>query len=167
MSTSALALRALASLLVATAVTGCFPYKETYRPAIDGRVVDAKGDPVAGAPVETCSASRWVGLADGCPRKATTVSAADGSFSVPELKEGEWCCLGEAPLPFTVVSVCMPDGRIGGASFDSTVNPTAVTIAVEPARSMSVVVPRQSAARSYDPDADVKQRCGVVTLPKP
>lgn len=102
--------------LLLLALTGCFPYREVYRPAVSGIVLDDDGHPATGVAVLTCSASRWAGLhADqGCPRQGITRTAADGSFSLPRFTEWTWCCLGEAPLPITAVTACAPDGSIGG-----------------------------------------------------
>jgi hypothetical protein len=94
-------------------LTGCFPYRELYRPDVVGRVVDEGGAPVAGAEVKSCSYSRWNRPKVDCPRFAASVTDADGGFSFPALEEWEWCCLGEAPLPMTELYVCAPDGGAG------------------------------------------------------
>ncbi len=94
-------------------LTGCFPYRELYRPDVSGRVVDEAGAPVAGAEVRTCSYSRWNRPKVDCPRSASSLTDADGGFSFPALREWEWCCLGEAPLPMTELYVCAPDGGAG------------------------------------------------------
>src|SRR5688572_7452926 len=89
-------------------LAGCFPYREDYRPKVSGVVVGADGGPVANARVEACSASKWQGLREGCPREAEATTDAAGRFSLPGLREWEWCCFGEAPLPFTLISACGP-----------------------------------------------------------
>lgn len=94
-------------------LSACFPYRELYRPDVNGRVIDATGAPVANAEVVSCSYTRWYRPEIECPRSATTVSDADGGFHLPAFREWEFCCLGEAPLPVTEVYTCVD----GGASF--------------------------------------------------
>lgn len=152
--------RALLVAAWAGSMGGCFPYRETYRPMITGVVVDETGAPVAGAPVETCSETRWLGIHGDCPRRFTTVTAADGTFAVPPTKEVDWCCLGEAPTPITIVSVCLADGRLGGASMDGS-RDLNLTIPVSAPGSLSLARrdawPAEPAAR----EDDVKSRCAA------
>ena len=100
-------------LLVFLSLAGCFPYRELYRPDIDGAVVDRDSRPVAGVEVKTCSYSRWQRPTIDCPRQASSTTDLDGGFHFDRLKEWEWCCLGEAPMPQTEVFVCTPDGGAG------------------------------------------------------
>lgn len=98
-------------------LSGCFPYRELYRPDVSGRVLDDHGAPVAGLEVRACSYTRWA-RPDGrrsadCPRFAAATTDADGGFFFPAVKEWEWCCLGEAPLPMTEVFACAADGGAG------------------------------------------------------
>ena len=95
------------------AAPGCFPYAQTYRPALRGVIVDQAQHPVPGAQVVTCTAERWAGLS-GCPRFAETYAGSDGRYALPELKEMEWCCFGEAPRPMTIITACAKseDGRV-------------------------------------------------------
>jgi hypothetical protein len=76
-------------------------------------VVDQAARPVPGAQVVTCTADRWAGLS-GCPRQAETTAGPDGRYTLPELKEREWCCLGEAPRPMTIITACAKseEGRV-------------------------------------------------------
>jgi len=158
-STLGHALRALVIAAWACSMSACFPYRETYRPMITGVVIDEAGAPVAGAPVETCSETRWVPLKGDCPRRFTTVTAADGSFAVPLIKEVDWCCLGEAPTPITIVSVCLPDGRLGGASADGS-RELNLRIPVSPVGALSLARHDEWSARS-DRESDVKSRCAA------
>jgi len=96
-------------LLLAALFAGCFPYRETYRPVVDGVVVDAEGRPQRDLRVEACSATHWN---HACRYRASTTTSADGRFHLDEKREWDWCCLGEAPLPYTVIAACSPDGRI-------------------------------------------------------
>src|SRR5262245_15366404 len=89
--------------LLALLGAGCFPYREVYRPAYGGVVQDPDGKPVPGARVISCSASKWTGLGSGCPRRGERVSDGAGRFAFGAVRQWEWCCLGEAPQPFTVV----------------------------------------------------------------
>lgn len=152
--------RVLVIAACAGPMTGCFPYRETYRPMINGAVVDETGAPVAGAPVETCSQTRWRPLDGECPRRFTTVTAADGTFAVPLTKETDWCCLGEAPTPITIVSVCLPDGRLGGASVDGS-RDLNLRIPVSPPGSFSLAHEDAWGVRSAR-ENDVKSRCAVL-----
>lgn len=128
----------LVAALACVGAGGCFPYGEPYRPEVNGRVVDLDDAPIPGARVEACSENGWTGLQGGCPRRVTTTTAADGRFHFDRKKEVEWCCFGEAPLPFTLVSVCAPDGRLGGAIFDSSRDPANLTIPVRPPASLQI-----------------------------
>lgn len=95
-------------------LVGCFPYRELYRPDVRGTVVDGAGAPVKGVAVTSCAYSRWSTPPPGtCPRQAETVTDADGGFAFGALREWEWCCLGEAPLPRTEVFTCARDGGAG------------------------------------------------------
>ena len=94
-------------------LAACFPYRELYRPDVHGRVVDPAGAPVAGAEVRACSYTRWSRPKIDCPRFASSVTDADGGFELAGLKEWEWCCLGEAPMPMTELFVCAPDAGAG------------------------------------------------------
>jgi len=158
---------ALVIAACAVAMGGCFPYRETYRPMITGVAVDETGAPVAGAPVETCSETRWRPLDGDCPRRFTTVTAADGTFAVPLTKETDWCCLGEAPTPITIMSVCLPDGRLGGASMDGS-RELNLRIPVSPPGSFSLAHEDAWGVRSAR-ENDVKSRCaaraGVSSTP--
>jgi hypothetical protein len=131
-------MRVMALLLL----SGCFPYRELYRPDVSGRVLDETGAAVPGLEVRACSYSRWARppsagaqrtansagrgagvtqspreLDDGrnvdCPRFAAATTDADGGFFFAAVKEWEWCCLGEAPLPMTEVFACSADGGAG------------------------------------------------------
>jgi hypothetical protein len=99
-------------LLLATLCAGCFPYRETYRPEFDGLVVNAAGAPAAGVRVESCSATHWDSR---CRYRANTTSGADGRFHFTKKVEWDWCCLGEAPMPYTIVAACGPDGRVASS----------------------------------------------------
>jgi hypothetical protein len=122
------------ALLCAIAVPACFPYSETYRQEVKGRVVDEAGAPVAGVRVDACSASRWSGGATvegaACPRRSTAVTSATGDFSFAPVRERSWCCLGEAPLPFTRLYACAADGRAGLAVFNAKPGPLSLTLPV-------------------------------------
>ena len=56
-------------LVLSLFATSCFPYRETYRPAMTGVVSDSSGAPVAGAQVLSCSETHWQQMS-GCPRRA-------------------------------------------------------------------------------------------------
>lgn len=89
---------------------GCLPYRELYRPQMRGTVVDSAGVPQSQARVESCSAARGAGLRTGCPRQFVTFTDSAGRFDIPERREWEWCCLGDAPFPKTEVRACTRDG---------------------------------------------------------
>jgi len=93
-------------------LTGCFPYHQTWRPALRGIVVDQAHRPVPGAQVVSCTFDHWESH-EGCPRKAETYAGGDGRYALPELKALEWCCFGEAPGPTTLLTACAKadDGR--------------------------------------------------------
>lgn len=80
------------------------------RPEIGGRVVDAEGAPVNGARVRACAHSHWTSAAQ-CALEARTTTADDGRFAFTEEKRVEWCCLGEAPLYETEITMCTDDAR--------------------------------------------------------
>ncbi len=102
----------LLSLLVGA---GCFPYRQVYRRAFSGVVVDGAGQPVSGAAVVACSVNGWGEKPATCPRWAARRTDEAGRFSLPRYREWEWCCLGEAPRPATFVSVCAPErGHVTG-----------------------------------------------------
>jgi hypothetical protein len=130
------------SLLLACAglhVAGCFPYREVYRPAMSGAVFDEGGTPIEGAQVVSCSETHWQRMS-GCPRSATMRTTSDGAFHFERLTEWDWCCLGEAPLPHTVVVACSPDGRLAlGAP------------AADPMRLVLVAPPEKVAPESTGP----------------
>ncbi len=88
---------------------GCFPYRETYRPAIDGVVVDGAGKAAANLRVESCSATHWNSK---CRYHASTTTDGEGRFHFTQIKEWDWCCLGEAPMPYTVFAACAADGSL-------------------------------------------------------
>ena len=98
-------LLAIAPALVAA---GCFPYHQTYRPAIAGVVVDRARRPVPGAEVVACTTDGWE-AAVGCPRRGEAWTGPDGRFQLAAVRELEWCCFGEAPLPKTLVTACAND----------------------------------------------------------
>ena len=108
-------------LLLLLGSSGCFPYREIYRPAVKGIAVDLDDRPLYGVTVLACSETSWSGLRKGCPRRGTTHTATDGSFSLPRVAEWEWCCLGEAPLPVTALVACDQEGRMGGVTVGSPV----------------------------------------------
>jgi hypothetical protein len=99
-------MRALILLLLCA---GCFPYREVYRPALDGVVVDAAGSPVSNIRVEACSATHWD---PRCRYHANATTSADGRFHFSNQTEWDWCCFGEAPLPHTTLAACGSDGKI-------------------------------------------------------
>ena len=100
----------LLAMLPALTAAGCFPYHETYRPALTGVVLDSAQHPVPGAQVVACTVDNWAGWPDGaCPRRGATTTGPDGRFQLPAVREVEWCCLGEAPLPLTRVAACARD----------------------------------------------------------
>lgn len=90
-------------------LSACFPYREQYRPEIKGLVSNSRGTVVY---VKTCSSTRWSGLSKGCQRSETVRVDEDGRFHVRRLREWEWCCTGEAPMPFTLIMACGWDGRM-------------------------------------------------------
>ena len=141
----------------AIALAGCFPYRETYRPMISGRVVDEKGAPLPAVSVEACSDGSWSDL-KGCPRRGTATTAMDGTFEFKSVKETDMCCFGEAPLPRTIVSVCLPDGRVGGAHV-SGIAPVWVTV---PVGSPETLSPSKGGRYSWglnEAKAEVTRRC--------
>ena len=142
----------------AISLGGCFPYRETYRPLISGRVVDENGAPVPAANVEACSEQGWSDL-KGCPRRGTTTTTAEGKFELKSIKETDMCCFGEAPAPRTIVSVCLPDGRIGGAYVDG-VAPVWVTVPVgSPSTLTTPRVGNGLGRGDQESKADVTKRC--------
>ena len=96
-------------------VQGCVPYRQLYRPPVQGRVVDQSGRSVSGATVEACTFDGWQ-AETGCPRSAMTRSDAQGVFQFQERWEWDWCCLGEAPRPWTRLRAWTPTGRTGTAT---------------------------------------------------
>jgi hypothetical protein len=93
-------------------LSGCFPYRQQYRPKVAGTVTDLEGAAVE-ATVVSCSMSKWSGLSAGCQRKSIETTDAGGAFAFKELKEWDWCCLGEAPMPFTIIVACAPGVGVG------------------------------------------------------
>ncbi len=100
--------RLLAVALLAGGAAGCFPYRQAYRSALEGVVVDPAQHPVPGAAVVTCSSDGWETDA-GCPRRAEVETDVAGRFDIPALREWTWCCFGEAPRPKTTIGVCARD----------------------------------------------------------
>jgi hypothetical protein len=90
-------------------LSGCFPYRETYRHAIDGVVVNEAGAPLAKVRVESCSATHWD---HHCKYRGNTTTDGSGRFHFGVIKEWDWCCWGEAPLPYTVYAACAPEGGV-------------------------------------------------------
>jgi hypothetical protein len=103
---------ARASALLALLGVGCFPYRQTYRPAMAGVVVGEGGRPEPDAEVLVCTTTHWRELSQPCLYHQRTRSDAAGGFAVTEHREWEWCCLGEAPLPYSIVFGCARDGRV-------------------------------------------------------
>jgi hypothetical protein len=92
----------------------CFPYRETYRPAVDGVVVDGDGAPAAAVRIEACSRTHW---SPECKFRGRATADALGRFHFSAIKKWDWCCFGEAPLPSTTFAAC-GDGRVGLTSVD-------------------------------------------------
>jgi len=101
-----------AAVLALVLLSGCFPYRQQYRPKVAGIVTDVTGTALQ-ATVVSCSMTRWSGLSAGCQRKSVETTDAKGAFAFKELKEWDWCCLGEAPMPFTIIVACARDGGVG------------------------------------------------------
>lgn len=94
--------------LLAGGAAGCFPYRQAYRSALEGVVVDPAQRPVPGAVVVACSSDGWEPDA-GCPRRAEVETDVAGHFAIAALTEWTWCCFGEAPRPKTTIGVCARD----------------------------------------------------------
>jgi|GEM_PF-5434043 len=79
---------------------------------MSGVVVDPNGQPVKGAMVLACTINGRTGESfNKCPRLAKTRTDSAGRFQFGRYAEWEWCCLGEAPLPLTVLAACAYDAR--------------------------------------------------------
>jgi len=120
---------ACAALAVLALTTACFPYREQYRPEIKGLVSNGQGTVVT---VKTCSSSKWTGLSMGCQRSETVRVGEDGRFHVRRHREWEWCCTGEAPMPFTLIMACAWDGRTAFTRIGGGGPPKEVTLTLEP-----------------------------------
>jgi hypothetical protein len=107
--------RLTVSILGALQAFACFPYRQTYRPQSSGVVLHADGTPAPNERVIACSESRWIGLGRGCARKESTTTDFEGRFQFDMVREWEWCCMGEAPLPLSVFLACGRDGTMAGA----------------------------------------------------
>jgi hypothetical protein len=97
---------------VAAFFAGCFPYLQTWRPALRGTVVDNASHPVASVRVETCTASHWEDSTTTCKRPGHAEADADGRFALEKSSAWDWCCLGEAPRPETLVIACGAGGDV-------------------------------------------------------
>ena len=90
----------------------CFPYRETWRPAVDGVVVDGTGTPAPSVRIVACTQTHW---SPECKFRGGTTTDANGRFHFSVVKQWDWCCLGEAPRPSTTFAACA-EGR-GGLAF--------------------------------------------------
>ncbi len=106
----------LIGLIAAAGLGGCFPYLETVRPDLHGHVVDDHDAPVAGAVVTACY-HRW-GNSRKCEVRASTVTNDAGQFDLPQDKQWDWCCLGEAPRWRTRLRACTPTSEARTPEYD-------------------------------------------------
>jgi hypothetical protein len=129
------------TILIVVALAGCYPHSQAYRGAFSGEIVDPDGRPVPGATVIVCTADQ-AEASEGCRRRAEAWTDPEGRFQFSPVKEREWCCFGESPLPPTHLTVCARDatGRFLQAS--------SVTVDASGATE-----PRISVAPSRDPSA--------------
>ena len=135
-------------------VTACFPYREQYRPEIKGLVTNGQDTVVF---VKTCSSMKWTGLSRGCERPETVRVGKDGRFHVRRHREWEWCCTGEAPMPFTMIMACGWDGRVAYEKLGGGGPAREVTLTLEPAS------PERAES---DPDyAFVLEQCNPASFP--
>jgi hypothetical protein len=135
-----------AVLLLCTAA--CFPYREQYRPEIAGLVANGQGTVVY---VKTCSSTKWTGLSRGCERSETVRVDESGRFHVRRHREWEWCCAGEAPMPFTLIMACGWDGRLAYKKVAGGGPAREVTLTLEP--------PSEAALASDPEYAFVHEQC--------
>jgi hypothetical protein len=93
--------------------SACYPHTQAYRGAFSGKIVDPRGNAVSGATVVACTTEGSRSF-DGCPHRAEAWSDLEGHFQFSPLKERQWCCFGESPLPPTHLTVCGHDalGRL-------------------------------------------------------
>jgi hypothetical protein len=94
-------------------MTGCFPYRQRWRPAFTGVVQREDGRAAANARVISCSLRRWDDFGSSCPRRAEVRADAAGRFYVRALRVWSWCCIGKAAFPITIAIACGEDGRVG------------------------------------------------------
>jgi len=102
--------RVVAVALLAGA--GCIPCPDRWHPALDGRVIDGHGAPVAGATVVAVTRDTF----GGGSRVWRARSAADGSFHFAKLTVVGWLP-GEAPRPQTEFVACVGQAPLARAPF--------------------------------------------------
>jgi hypothetical protein len=102
-------------LFALTLLAGCFPYRETYRPEVELTVIDAHGKPLAHAQVETCSPTHW---SSECRFRDSFRTDENGRFHIAARRKWDWCCLGEAPLPYVIFAACDDHGGVAYKMID-------------------------------------------------
>jgi hypothetical protein len=107
-----------------------------------GVIENGAGRPLTGVTVSVCSASHFANLErDGCMFSAVATTGPDGRFAFDHQGAWEWFNLlpHEAPLPYTLVSACTRDGRMGGVKLDPAHEGSDLHVPVAPPEALKLI----------------------------